>query len=116
MEKENTNDLYGFEGEDIDVARHLVEGGLEIELDAHESLYRGGDYYRQELGNGELTLQANKDLLWQDSDPFEEQWAEPEFAAYAVLLYIEGHSDSDAIKDQLTKRIPQIHFLRREQG
>ena len=109
-------DLYGFQVEDIEVARHLVESVLGIKLDAHESLYQGGDYYRKELGDAELILQPNKDLLWQDVDPLEDRWAEPEFAVYPILLFLEGHSDADAMRDQLTKSISQIRFLQRRPG
>ena|SRR5262245_3333884 len=114
-EKESAVDLYGIAVEDIEAARKLIESILEAELDAHESLYRGGDYYCKELDDGRLVLQSNKDLLWQDGDPLEERWAEPGFSNYPILVYVEGHSDSDRIRSLLTMDNPQIRWLRRDQ-
>lgn len=42
---ERFSDLYGFSGLDLEAARTCLEEALNIRLTAHESLYRGGDYY-----------------------------------------------------------------------
>jgi hypothetical protein len=115
-EKESTVDLYGIVVEDLEVARKLIESILGVELNAHEGLYQGGDYYRKELDDGRLILQSNNDLLCQDDDPLEERWTEPEFSNYPILVYVEGHSDSDGIRSLLTMGNSQIRWLRREQG
>jgi hypothetical protein len=114
-ENESTVDLYGIAVEDIEAARKLIESILEVELDAHESMYRGGDYYCKELDGCRLVLQPNNDLLWQDDDPLEERWAEPDFSNYPILVYVEGHSDSNRIRSLFATGNPQIRWLRRDQ-
>jgi hypothetical protein len=113
---ESISDLYGFEVEEIEEARQLVENVLGVRLDAHGSLYRGGEYYRKKFGEGKLILQPNADLLWQEGDPLEERYAETDFTNYPILLYLEGHTAPDAVRDKLTTSIRQIRFLRRQQG
>src|SRR5262245_12657856 len=114
MKKKSSGDLYGIAVEDIEVARQLIEGILGAELDAHESLYRGGDHYCKELDDGRLVLQPNNDLLWQDGDPVEERWAEPDFIDYPILLYVDGGFDSDRIRRLFITGDPQIRWLRRD--
>src|SRR5687767_9068848 len=91
-----TYDLYGIDATDLDAARRLVEGLLELRLVAHESSYHCGDYYR--LGD----VGAENFILQHNYDSFEVEWTEPEFQEKKFLLYVNETSRSAHIAAALT--------------
>lgn len=98
-------DLYGFKISDIENARQLIEKALNVKFIVHESSYLG-DYYKVKLNSNEdYMLQHN--FLKHDED-----WMEPQFTEYPLLLYINGTSRSEEIEEILKNKISIIHFLR----
>jgi hypothetical protein len=81
-------DLYGFTGSDIDAIRTAIETAAKFKFSAHESSYRGGDYYLLENGEERLTLQRNLDLM-------EDEPVEPDFPESKTLLYVEATERPD---------------------
>lgn len=77
----------------LHATRDAVERTLGIQLELHDSLYMGGDYYRLPPGSGpEVTVRPNKDLL--DDAPDIPSWGGPTF--------IEVHAaDPVAVADRL---------------
>jgi len=98
--------LYGFDELDIEKAKSLIEGVLEVVLSPHDSLYRGGNYYLLKEANAELILQRNYDCLDQDL-------AEAEFPEAGVLLYLDGNDRAEEIAELLGAHVPEATLLRR---
>lgn len=101
-------DLYGFQELDIESARRAVEKALGIVLNAHESSYQGGDYYRLKRADEEEFILKN------NYDSFEQEWFEEDFQERAVLLYVDATEHADEIKKKLVDSIKDISLLRRE--
>lgn len=84
------NIVFGIRESDLGTARRTVETALAIEMVLHDSLYRGGDYYRSTRTHRGATetfvLQRNFDIL-------DEEVAEPEYAQFALLLYCAAAPD-----------------------
>lgn len=97
--------MYGFFGLDLEGARALVERALKVQLSPHDSVYRGGDYYRLKDGDAELFLQRNYDCL-------DDGLAEAEFPEVRVLLYIDGKQHAEEISDLLRAQVPEASLLR----
>ena len=78
-----------------------------IALAAHESSYRGGDYYRTEVGDADVILQIN----FVDDDG---QRAEPDFQTHDLLLYLDGDAgDVDRLESKLSVSGCPVTVLRR---
>lgn len=96
-----THDLYG-SNLDLEPSRQTVEAALSIELRPHESLYRGGDYYRY----GEtFILQRNRELG--------DELAEPDFSDVSTLLYVDKAERPEQVKALLESEGSFV-LLRRE--
>jgi len=105
----NIYDLYGFRIEDLETVRATVENALSIKFIAHESSYRGGDYYRfGKIGEEEFTLQRN-------FNPIDKEWIEEEFQGFPILLYVDKTNRSEKIERLLAARIAEFSLLRRRQ-
>ncbi|MCO7227506.1 hypothetical protein [Pleionea sp. CnH1-48] len=90
-------DLYGFNSADLDVAKELLNKELNIELQAHESRYHCGEYFRfKDVGEEHFILQKNH-------DDFENEWTEESFSQYPVLLYVNEAERSEKVKALLEK-------------
>jgi hypothetical protein len=99
-------DMYGFGEADREQLRGLIESALGIQMEAHESLYRGGDYYLATLPGGiQLSLDRNLDLY--DGSPRYEEWPE-----VATLLLVSVPAQVNAYHDRLSA-IGGIRHLRR---
>jgi hypothetical protein len=99
--------LIGFREADIRRIALAVERALDIKFVLHDSLWRGGDYYRCEDSEGSFILQRNND----GGPPGES--AEIEFPDSPVLLYVEtNHSQSEIIR-HLTDSSLRFAILRR---
>ncbi len=93
--------------DDLEVARSLVEAALGVRFNAHESSYRGGEYYKFDgLGLEEIILQRN-------FDPIENEYCEEEAAEYPILLYVSGSARSSEIEGLLRKSISSIALVSR---
>jgi hypothetical protein len=78
-----TYDLYGYSHDnDIRAARDFVANTLGIKFAAHESLYHGGEYYRNHGDEGENFI------LKRNYDELENEWTEPRHESYPLLLYV----------------------------
>jgi cytosine/adenosine deaminase-related metal-dependent hydrolase len=103
----SSHDLYGWRGLNLQVARLRVEAALGVTLELHDSIYRGGDYYRTGPKFGEsFILQTNREL---------EELMEPSFPEHDVLLYVDLAEEPTAIEAclkptgaELLRRRPQV--------
>ncbi len=87
-------DLYGFPSDNIVELAERVGDILGITFSLHNSLHRGGDYYRHGFLPGEeLILQPNRE---EDGGPIE-----TDFRQYPTLLFVEGTRRSTEIRDML---------------
>ena len=100
--------LYGFSGMDLERERELVEDGLKVPLAAHESYYRGGDYYRFNGDDVTLILQENYDCI---GDGLEE----PDFPRFNVLMGLEGRRLPE-LERLVAERVSEAVLLRRASG
>ena len=83
--------LFAVAAADLVKAKLAVESALNAQLNAHESEYRGGEYFRVEHNGTNLVLQQN----------FEEDDGEPteaEFPHAEIILYVDGEErDVDVV-------------------
>lgn len=98
--------LLGLATADLEAARATIEQGLGTQLRPHESLYRGGDYYRLSLPEGlELVVQRNLDGL--DKEP-----AEPDFSSFGVLVYVNHVEGVLRPVESLLEQVEGLRLLR----
>jgi hypothetical protein len=87
----------------------IVENALGIKFIAHESTYRGGDYYCfGKIGEEEFTLQRNFNLI-------DKEWTEEEFQEFPILIYVDKTSRAEEIEKLLGARKVGGLLLKREQ-
>ena len=98
--------VYGFAESDLERARSIVERFIDAQMSPHNSLYRGGDYYRYQDGDAELTLQRNYDGL-------DDDLAEEEFPDAAILLYVAGGERANHLAARLEAAGGQVKLLTR---
>lgn len=104
-----SSNIYGSEEHDLEKVKSVIEDNLQIIFVAHNSSYRGGDYYRSgELNNEHFILQRNLDLI--DNEP-----AEQDFLNYPIILYVEETGRSQEITASLGKIVPPLTLLRNEE-
>jgi len=99
-------DTYGSRDMNLDSIRRAIETALGVEFHLHDSLYRGGDYYRCEDTPPErFILQRNHDLL--DDEP-----AERDYSEYPVILYVEETARSSEITSLLRQSDAPLSLLK----
>jgi hypothetical protein len=99
-------DLYGFPTVDLEQVRALIEPIIGVQMDAHESSYRCGDYYLKTLPEGtQFTLQKNQDRV-------REEWAYEEYKDMGVLLFVSIGQPDEELRERLL-RIDGIRHLQR---
>ena len=93
-------DLFGLSPSELETARLAVEPILGVEMEAHESSYRCGDYYRKRLPNGsEYSLQKNYDRV-------HDEWRYDEYREMGTLLFV---SVTDAASlEKLCSRLKSV--------
>ncbi|WP_058910602.1 hypothetical protein [Entomohabitans teleogrylli] len=102
-------DLYGFHNVSLEQARLFFEKVLNINFEAHESLYQGGDYYRHGEKGGENFL------LRKNIDPFDDnEPVEPNFLEYNILLYVNNTHRSLELQSML-HNLEQCRLLKSEE-
>lgn len=89
-------DLYSLPTADIDAARQCVEEAFALQMEPHESDYRGGAYYRFTEGDSGLVLQEN--FLDDDGERVERQ-----FPDATILLYVNAEAAQAAEYGRLLK-------------
>jgi hypothetical protein len=75
--------LLGATASSIDEVRGAIEVSAGLSLAAHESAYRGGEYFRGDLDGVSLVLQKN--FIEDDGEP-----TEAEFPQVSLLIYLDG--------------------------
>jgi hypothetical protein len=103
------SDLYGAVNFYMDELRIEVEKALSIRFELHDSMYKGGDYYRAGSpgDNESIVIQRNKFELFD-----EEETAEPLYASYPVIMQIAWTRRGDEYHQRLAE-INGLDFLRR---
>lgn len=87
-----TYDLYGIAAVSLEEAREIVEVTLRIHMQAHESGYHGGVYYRMnDVGSEHFLLKRNY-------DDCEVEWAEPQHKEWPFLLYVNETARSNDVR------------------
>ncbi|NEQ99689.1 MAG: hypothetical protein F6K30_23805 [Cyanothece sp. SIO2G6] len=95
-------DVYGFKSDGMKAAKIIVESCLHIRLKARDSFFIG-DYYKFVNEEGEeFSIKENRERYDED----EENYREPDFQEFPVLLYIDGASEKNigAYRKALTAR------------
>lgn len=101
-------DLYGFEHDNLEVARIAIEQALGINFNAHESMYMGGEYYRWDASGKEVFV------LTKNYNSFEEELNERDFPKIGVLFYVSNTQRSQKLEKLLKAQVKKISLLRRE--
>lgn len=103
MKKSN---LFGASALELDAAKVAVEHALCAVMEAHESEYRGGDYFRSEQDGAKLVLQTN--FMEDDGEVTEAEHAEAQ-----VLLYVDGEAGNvDRVAALIAERLSSFRLLR----
>jgi|HubBroStandDraft_1064217.scaffolds.fasta_scaffold155204_1 hypothetical protein len=63
---------FGINSTDLYSAAAAIGAELGVVLQLRDSEFRGGEYFRADIGRGAIFLQSNQDLL--DDEPFEANW------------------------------------------
>lgn len=101
-------DLYGFTHTNLEQVRTQLESILNFQLAPHDSIYRGGLYYRNDTSSSaSFELQNNY-------NPEEEAYTEEQFSEYPLLLYVNEPKDPFIIENRLLKNLPSTQLLRRK--
>lgn len=101
-------DLYGTKARAIDELVVEVRRAAGVDFRRHESGYLGGEYLLAgDLRNEHFVLQQNR----VDDDP-DDEYAEPAFSDYSVLLQVNATLRADELRAQLAA-IAGLDFLRR---
>jgi hypothetical protein len=104
-----TYEVYGSKGLTLPELRDAIEQALGIRFRLHESLYKGGDYFRVgEWGGEEIVVQLNRFEF-----EGEDEIAEAGFPEYPVILSIEWTRRGHELQQRLAT-IAGLDFLRRE--
>src|SRR5437016_601565 len=77
---------FGFNSIELAPLARQLEVLLSIQFEAHESDFRGGEYYRVDCPQGAMRLQVNYDPV--DRNAFEADWPEK-----WAILYLDGIDD-----------------------
>lgn len=92
MKKAN---LFAIIATDFEHAKLAIESALNVKLNAHESDYHGGEYYRGEYAGINLVLQEN--FVEDDGER-----TEAEFPNVKLLLYVDGlENEVDKVDSKL---------------
>ena len=105
-------DLYGFESEQLNDARLILEDILQIRFNTHDSLYLGVYYMAKGIRGDKISIKRNFDP---GSDPQEEKYLKPDFQHVDVLIYVDKAS-AEVAKEYEEKLlgIEKIRLLRRK--
>ena len=97
--------LFGASGLELDVAKSAVEQALGATLEAHESDYHGGDYFRFERDGTKLRVQLN--FMEDDGETAEAEYPE------TVLLYLDGEATkAESLAALVSERLSLFRQLR----
>lgn len=101
-------DLYGFKSDDLAKACHEVEKALNIHMELHESLHHGEYYLWRNIPlPEEITIERNLDE--------EQELKEDNYPEIKIIVYVSHFNNVDEIRQKLTRGIPEIIFLEREE-
>ncbi len=98
--------LFGFREGSLAELAAAVGSAAGIHFALHDSLYRGGDYYRHESDGEQVFLQNNVDAL-AEGRPVEE-----EFPDFPFLLYVSGKTPKDVWESRLATVVFPAVLLR----
>jgi len=77
---------FGFTSTELAPLARDLGTRISVHFEAHESDFRGGEYFRAETPQGTLFLQTNYDPV--EREPFEDDWPERQ-----AVLYLDGLDD-----------------------
>lgn len=97
--------VYGLAAADLTQAKNEIERLIRITLEAHDSYYRAGDYYRYRGPGAEIILQRNY-------DPIDEAPAEEKAAELPVVVYVDTDVAARGM-DQTLEQMPAAKLIRR---
>jgi uncharacterized protein YyaL (SSP411 family) len=103
-------DLYGLLNMSIDEAAVMLEKIFSITFVARDSSFKG-EYYS-------TSVDADEDLELQENfNKIEEDWTEPEFEQYPVILYVSDVRRAHEIENTLKKGMGEnVVLLRRTEA
>jgi hypothetical protein len=103
-------DLYGSKRLTIAQLRDVIENALGLMFEAHESSYKGGEYFRIVPREGEeFVIQSNNFLLDNEIEV-----AEPDYSDYAAIFWVAWTERADELREELAE-INDLDFLRRKE-
>jgi hypothetical protein len=94
---------FGFNSSQLKTLANDLAVVLGVHFEAHESDFRGGEYFRAETPQTTLFLQTNYDPV--DHEPFEHDWPQKH-----AVLYIDGldERDSRLLVDRLNSKAHEL--------
>jgi hypothetical protein len=97
---------FGIDSTDINLVANVLSRALSANFVLHDSIFRGGDYYRVRMTPGDVFLQTNYDPV--DCEPFEPSWPPSK-----LILLLDGMNDGawDKICDAL-RLIAELYVSR----
>jgi hypothetical protein len=99
--------LFGFQEDDLEAIRGVVEQALEITFERHTNAYRGEHYVGVAASAVTLILQRN----W---DPFDGELMEEHFPNMRILLYVTASDRMSELERRLTTQTAACMLLRPE--
>lgn len=105
--------LWGFHTGDVEHVRAAVERALGVTFTLHESESIGPYYFAPFCEpHADLTLRPNLDPAFDaDTDDEDEQFAEPDFPDYGVVLYVDWRSTSHTCRGRFQAMGPEGQLL-----
>jgi hypothetical protein len=101
-------DLYGILSADMAEAKESLEAALDINFEARESAYQGGDYFVfGKRTNENFVLKRNVDPL--DGEP-----VEMKFPEYPILLYINDTPRSPDLQKTIDQKANEFILLKHQ--
>jgi hypothetical protein len=102
-----TSEVYECTVDSIETAKKLIEHGLSITFEPHDSLHWGGDYYLYERGDESFRLFSNCDF---EGEPIDAECNDTSKILFQIELTNRGEDYEKSLRSQ---RVP-VRLLRRE--
>ncbi|SRR6266481_969503 len=101
-------DLYGILSADITEAKESLEAALDVNFEARESTYQGGEYFV-------FGKRASENfVLKRNLDPIDGEPAEMKFPEYPILLYINDTLRSSDLQKKIDQNANKFILLKHQ--